>query len=292
LPAARLYLDGRGRGEGPDRRGRLSADLAPEEPRVISVRELTKAYGNVLAVDRVSFEVPRGQIVGFLGPNGAGKSTTLRMLTCYMPPTSGGATVNGFDIFYQSEQVRHHLGYLPENGPLYPEMTPRSLLRFFGDARGMSRELIDERMDKVIDLCQLGSVIGKPIGKLSKGFRQRVGMAQVLLHEPDVLILDEPTAGLDPIGAAAFDQLILTLRESLGLTVFLITHDLDTLYTICDRVAVLSQKRVLVADTLDKVERCDDEWVQEYFQGPRGRAAERAVSSSNNNAAGAAPTRV
>ena len=165
---------------------------------MISVRELTKAYGNVLAVDHVSFEVPKGQIVGFLGPNGAGKSTTLRMLTCYMPPTSGGATVNGFDIFYQSEQVRHHLGYLPENVPLYLEMKVEEYLDFRGRLRKMDRAARRKRIDYVVERCWLGAVRNRIIGHLSKGYRQRVGLADALLNNPAVLILDEPSVGLDP----------------------------------------------------------------------------------------------
>ena len=165
---------------------------------MISVNNLTKAYGNVLAVDRVSFEVPKGQIVGFLGPNGAGKSTTIRMLTCYMPPTSGGATVNGFDIFHQSEKVRESLGYLPENVPLYSEMKVEEYLDFRGRLRKMDRESRRQRIDYAVERCWLKDVRHRIIGHLSKGFRQRVGLADALLHNPAVLILDEPTVGLDP----------------------------------------------------------------------------------------------
>jgi len=148
---------------------------------VISVKQLTKAFGNVLAVDNVSFDVARGQIVGFLGPNGAGKSTTLKMLTCYLPPTSGTATVNGFDIFHQSQQVREHLGYLPENTPLYTEMKVEEYLDFRGRLRGMDREARKKRIDYVVERCWLQAVRRRVIGHLSKGYRQRVGLADAQL---------------------------------------------------------------------------------------------------------------
>src|SRR6267154_2153580 len=155
---------------------------------MISVSQLTKVYGQTLAVDRISFEVPKGQVVGFLGPNGAGKSTTLRMLTCYLPPTSGGATINGFDIFHQSEQVRENLGYLPENVPLYTEMKVREYLDFRGRLRKMDRAQRRKRIDYVLERCWLEAVQNKTISHLSKGFRQRVGLADSLLHNPAVLI--------------------------------------------------------------------------------------------------------
>src|SRR5437868_1325235 len=162
---------------------------------MISVSQLTKHYGPVVAVDRVCFDVARGQILGFLGPNGAGKSTTLRMLTCYLPPTSGGATINGFDIFHQSEQVRQNLGYLPENVPLYTEMKVEEYLDFRGRLRGMDRNSRRDRMNYAVERCWLKDVRRKTIGHLSKGYRQRVGLADALLHNPVVLIMDEPTVG-------------------------------------------------------------------------------------------------
>jgi ABC-2 type transport system ATP-binding protein len=189
---------------------------------LISVSQLTKIYGHVVAVDRVSFEVAKGQIVGFLGPNGAGKSTTLRMLTCYLPPTSGGATVNGFDIFHQSIQVRENLGYLPENVPLYGEMKVEEYLDFRGRLRKMPRDARRKQIDYVIERCWLGEVRSRVISHLSKGFRQRVGLADALLHSPPVLILDEPTVGLDPTQIRETRKLIKDLGGDH--TVILSTH--------------------------------------------------------------------
>jgi ABC-2 type transport system ATP-binding protein len=218
---------------------------------VISVRELTKAYGNVLAVDRVSFEVPKGQIVGFLGPNGAGKSTTLRMLTCYMPPTSGGATVNGFDIFYQSEQVRSNLGYLPENVPLYLEMKVEEYLDFRGRLRKMDRDTRRKRIDYVVERCWLGTVRNRIIGHLSKGYRQRVGLADALLHNPAVLILDEPTVGLDPSQIRETRKLIRDLGGDH--TVMLSTHILPEVEAVCDRAIVIAAGRIVAQGSPDEL---------------------------------------
>ena len=218
---------------------------------MISVSQLTRAYGNVLAVDHVTFEVGKGQIVGFLGPNGAGKSTTLRMLTCYLPPTSGGATVNGFDIFHQSEQVRQTLGYLPENTPLYGEMKVEEYLHFRGRLRGMDRNQRRERIEYVVKKCWLGDFRARVIGHLSKGMRQRVGLADALLHNPAVLILDEPTVGLDP------SQVIETrnlLKELAGQhTLLLSTHILREVEATCDRAIFIRQGRIVAQGTLDEL---------------------------------------
>jgi ABC-2 type transport system ATP-binding protein len=178
---------------------------------VISVAQLTKLYGQVVAVDHVSFEVAKGEIVGFLGPNGAGKSTTLRMLTCYLPPTSGSASVGGFDVFHQSMEVRKILGYLPENVPLYHEMKVTEYLDFRGRLRGMEREARRKRIEYVIERCWLETVKDRVIGHLSKGYRQRVGLADTLLHNPAVLVLDEPTIGLDPAQIRETRKLIKNL---------------------------------------------------------------------------------
>jgi ABC-2 type transport system ATP-binding protein len=218
---------------------------------VISVSQLTKAYGNVLAVDSISFNVAKGQIVGFLGPNGAGKSTTMRMLTCFMPPTSGSATINGFDIFHQSHQVREHLGYLPENVPLYLEMRVDEYLDFRGRLRGMDRASRKKRIDYVVERCWLGPVRSRTIGHLSKGYRQRVGLADSLLHNPPVLILDEPTVGLDPTQIRETRKLIKDLGGQH--TLLLSTHILPEVEAVCDRAIVIASGRVVAQGSPDEL---------------------------------------
>ncbi|WP_428937544.1 ABC transporter ATP-binding protein [Fontivita pretiosa] len=210
---------------------------------MINVSQLTKVYGTTLAVDHISFEVPKGQIVGFLGPNGAGKSTTLRILTCYLPPTSGGATINGYDIFHQSVQVRENLGYLPENVPLYTEMRVEEYLDFRGRLRKMPRDDRRKRIEYVLDRCWLRDVRRKVIGHLSKGYRQRVGLADALLHNPPVLILDEPTVGLDPAQIRETRKLIKELGGDH--TVMLSTHILPEVEAVCDRAIVIAGGRIV-----------------------------------------------
>jgi ABC-2 type transport system ATP-binding protein len=204
-----------------------------------------------LAVDHISFEVPRGQIVGFLGPNGAGKSTTLKMLTCYLPPTSGGATVNGFDIFHQSEQVRENLGYLPENVPLYTEMKVREYLDFRGRLRKMPRPERMKRIEYVLERCWLTGVKNKTISHLSKGYRQRVGLADALLHNPAVLIMDEPTVGLDPSQIRETRKLIKDLAGHH--TVILSTHILPEVEAACDRAIVIAGGRIVAQGSPDEL---------------------------------------
>jgi ABC-2 type transport system ATP-binding protein len=220
---------------------------------VIRVDELTKAYGQTLAVDRVSFEVDRGQIVGFLGPNGAGKSTTMKILTCYMPPTSGGATINNFDIFHQSEQVRENLGYLPENVPLYTEMKVEEYLDFRGRLRKMPRDERRKRIDYVCDRCWLEPVRKRLISHLSKGYRQRVGLADALLHDPPVLILDEPTVGLDPTQIRESRKLIKELGGKH--TIMLSTHILPEVEAVCDRAIVIAGGRIVAQGTPDELRK-------------------------------------
>jgi ABC-2 type transport system ATP-binding protein len=210
---------------------------------VISVSNLTKVYGQTLAVDHVSFDVPAGQIVGFLGPNGAGKSTTIRMLTCYLPPTGGTATINGFDIFHQSRQVRENIGYLPESVPLYTEMRPEEYLDFRGRLRGMDRATRRKRIDYVLGKCWLTNVRKKLIGHLSKGYRQRVGLADALLHNPKVLILDEPTVGLDPTQIRETRKLIRDLGGEH--TVLLSTHILPEVEAVCDRAIIIAGGKIV-----------------------------------------------
>ena len=211
-------------------------------PAMIEADGLTKYYGDFIAINDVSFSVPRGEIVAFLGPNGAGKSTTMKILTGYLAPSAGRARIAGHDMATDRLAGAERLGYLPENGPLYPDMTPRSLLEFFADARGISGSRKRERIEAVVKQCELGSVIGKAIGKLSKGYRQRVGMAQVLLHEPDVLILDEPTSGLDPNQIREMRETIRRLGQRK--TILLSTHILQEVEAMADRVLLIADGRL------------------------------------------------
>ncbi len=204
---------------------------------------LSKYYGHFAATQDVSFQIKRGEVAAFLGPNGAGKSTTMKLLTGYLAPSAGRAKIAGFDTQTDRLEASKVLGYLPENGPLYPDMTPRGLLKFFGEARGMSSTEINRRMHEVIDLCNLHQVLGKPIGKLSKGYRQRVGMAQVLLHEPEVLIMDEPTSGLDPNQIRDVRNVIRTLGKTK--TILLSTHILQEVEAMCNRVIFIDEGRVV-----------------------------------------------
>jgi ABC-2 type transport system ATP-binding protein len=209
---------------------------------MIEADGLTKYYGSFIAIEDVSFRVPRGEVVAFLGPNGAGKSTTMKILTGYLAPTAGTSRIAGHDMSTDRLAGAERLGYLPENGPLYPDMTPRSLLEFFADARGLTAARREERIEAVVRQCELGSVIGKAIGKLSKGYRQRVGMAQVLLHEPDVLILDEPTSGLDPNQIREVRETIRRLGEKK--TILLSTHILQEVEALADRVILIAEGRI------------------------------------------------
>ncbi len=218
--------------------------MTPQQgPAMIEARGLSKYYGEFAAIQDVTFQVHQGEVVAFLGPNGAGKSTTMKLLTGYLAPSAGSAQIAGHDMSLDRLVGSARLGYLPENGPLYADMTPRSLLNFFADARGLTAARKRERIDAVVELCALGSVIGKPIGKLSRGYRQRVGMAQVLLHEPDVLILDEPTAGLDPNQIHEVRETIRKLGESK--TVLLSTHILQEVEAMASRVLFINEGRLV-----------------------------------------------
>jgi len=211
---------------------------------------LTKYYGEFAAIDDVSFTINSGEVVAFLGPNGAGKSTSMKLLTGYLAATRGTAQIAGYDMATNRIAGAKKLGYLPENGPLYPDMTPRSLLRFFGEARGMSGNYLKERMATVVELCSLKSVYGKPIGKLSKGYRQRVGMAQAMLHEPEVLILDEPTAGLDPNQIHGVREMLKRIgREK---TILLSTHILQEVEAVASRVLFINEGRLVCDEPMDE----------------------------------------
>jgi ABC-2 type transport system ATP-binding protein len=217
------------------------------QPAMIEAHGLSKQFGRFLAVRDVSFSIPRGQVVAFLGPNGAGKTTTMRLLTGLIAPTKGTARIAGLDVQTDRIEAAEHLGYLPENGPLYPDMTPAELLRFFGSARGFRGARLRSRIDAVLGLCALQAVASKPIGKLSKGYRQRVAMAQAILHDPDVLILDEPTSGLDPNQIRGVRRLIRELGRSK--TVLVSTHILQEVEPVADRVLFLHEGRIVFDGT-------------------------------------------
>jgi len=217
--------------------------MAEPRPAMIEASGLSKYYGEFAAIEDVSFQIRQGEVVAFLGPNGAGKSTTMKLLTGYLAPSAGLARIAGHDMASDRLAGAARLGYLPENGPLYADMTPRSLLNFFADARGLSGPRKRERIEAVVDLCALGSVIGKPIGKLSRGYRQRVGMAQVLLHEPHVLILDEPTAGLDPNQIHEVRETIRKLGQNK--TVLLSTHILQEVEAMASRALFINEGRLV-----------------------------------------------
>ena len=204
---------------------------------------LSKFYGPFAAARDVSFSVSEGELVAFLGPNGAGKSTTMKMLTGYIAASEGEARIAGHNMMEDRIEGSRHLGYLPENGPLYPEMTPYGMLDFFAEARGMTSAKKKDRIDAVVDICDLSSVLHKSINKLSKGFKQRVGMSQALLHEPDVLILDEPTAGLDPNQIRGVRKTMKRLSETK--TILLSTHILQEVEAMANRVVMINEGRIV-----------------------------------------------
>jgi ABC-2 type transport system ATP-binding protein len=211
--------------------------MTEREPMIEAV-DLCKHYGSFAAIDHLSFTIRRGEVVAFLGPNGAGKSTTMKVLSGYLSPTAGSARLCGVDVVKDRVRAAEKLGYLPENGPLYPEMTPRELLTFFGEARGLLPAKLAERLDFVTRECDLGELLDKPIGTCSKGQKQRVGMAQALLHDPEVLILDEPTTGLDPNQIRHVRDLVKKLGETR--TVLLSTHLFQEVEAMASRVLLVS----------------------------------------------------
>lgn len=215
---------------------------------MITVKELTKRYARTVAVDQISFEVAKGQIVGFLGPNGAGKTTTMRMLTCFLPPSAGTASVAGFDVLEQPLEVKKRIGYLPETPPIYPEMETADYLRFVGKLKGLSGADLEKRIDYVCDRCAVADVTKKLLGKLSKGYRQRVGLAQAIIHNPDVLILDEPTAGLDPKQINETRDLIKGLAGDH--TIILSTHILPEVEQTCELVIIINQGKLVATDSV------------------------------------------
>jgi ABC-2 type transport system ATP-binding protein len=220
---------------------------------MIQVQDLVKWYGPTLAVDHVSFQIAPGQVVGFLGPNGAGKSTALRILTGFIPPTSGSAVVAGHDVFRESELARRQIGYLPESNPLYPEMRVEEYLHFRGKLQGMAGAARRKAIDRVCERCALGAVRRRLVGRLSRGNRQRVGLAQALLHDPPVLILDEPTAGLDPNQITHFRELLAELRGRH--TILVSTHILPEIERCADHVLIIAGGRIVAQGSPDELRR-------------------------------------
>ncbi len=219
---------------------------------MITVQELTKRYARATAVDHISFSVEKGQIVGFLGPNGAGKTTTMRMLTCFFPPTAGKATVAGYDVLEQPMEVKKRIGYLPETPPLYLEMEALEYLRFVGRLKGLSGAELEKRVAFVMERCSVGDVQKKLMGKLSKGYRQRVGLAQAIIHNPDVLILDEPTAGLDPRQINETRDLIKSLAGDH--TIILSTHILPEVEQTCEQVIIINKGKLVTTDSVHNLQ--------------------------------------
>jgi ABC-2 type transport system ATP-binding protein len=215
---------------------------------MIKVKDLTKRYARTIAVDQISFEVAKGQIVGFLGPNGAGKTTTMRMLTCFLPASSGSATVAGFDVLEKPLEVKKRIGYLPETPPIYPEMETAEYLKFVGQLKGLSGADLRKRIDYVCERCAVADVKTKLLGKLSKGYRQRVGLAQAIIHNPEVLILDEPTAGLDPKQINETRDLIKDLAGEH--TIVLSTHILPEVEQTCEQVIIINRGKLVATDSV------------------------------------------
>src|SRR5712671_2343645 len=219
---------------------------------MITAKELTKRYARTTAVDQITFEVAKGQIVGFLGPNGAGKTTTMRMLTCFLPPSAGTATVAGFDVLEQPLEVKRRIGYLPETPPIYPEMETAEYLKFVGKLKGLSGTDLQKRVDYACDRCAVADVKKKLLGKLSKGYRQRVGLAQAIIHNPDVLILDEPTAGLDPKQINETRDLIKSLAGDH--TIILSTHILPEVEQTCEQVIIINKGKLVATDSVSNLQ--------------------------------------
>src|SRR5579862_9472938 len=219
---------------------------------MITATELTKRYARNTAVDHISFEIQKGEIVGFLGPNGAGKTTTMRILTCFLPPTSGTARVAGFDVLEQPLEVKRRIGYLPENPPLYPEMNAIEYLNFVGSLKGLSGAELRERVGYVCERCRIAEMSRRLLGRLSKGYRQRVGLAQAIIHNPDVLILDEPTAGLDPKQINETRELIKSLGGDH--TVILSTHILPEVEQTCEQVIIINRGKLVATDSVHNLQ--------------------------------------
>ena len=221
------------------------------EDFIIEADNLTHYYGPQPAIENVDFKVKRGEILGFLGPNGAGKTTTMRILTGYMPPTRGNVEIDGMDIVKDSLECRKKIGYLPETVPLHTDMTVKNYLTFMGSLRGMSRRNINDQINNVIEICRLQDYYKTIVGKLSKGYRQRVGIAQAILHEPEILVMDEPTIGIDPIQVVETRRLIQDIGKQQ--TVVLSSHILPEVSMVCGRVLIINQGQIVAEDTPDNL---------------------------------------
>lgn len=245
---------------------------------MIRVDKMTKRFGPILAVDNISFHVEHGGVVGFLGPNGAGKTTTMKILTCYHPATSGSASIAGFDVFKDSLEVRRRVGYLPENTPLYPEMRVREYLHFRGKLRRMSPADREAAIRRVTESCWLGKFVDRPIGQLSKGMRQRVGLADAIMHNPEVLILDEPTLGLDPAQIRQTRNLIKELGERH--TILLSSHILPEVEQICSRTIIIANGRIVASGSTKELREQFDAQARVIaeMRGPRDEV-EKGVSA-------------
>lgn len=265
------------------------SSVQPQSDPIIHVRNLKNSFGSHVVHQGLDLDVSKGEILGVVGGSGTGKSVLLRSIVGLQRPTGGSVEVFGQDMLTLSEDERSHVerrfGVLFQGGALFSSLTV---------TENVALPLIEHSQLTRPDAERLASMklalVGLPANagtkypsELSGGMVKRAALARAMALDPDILFLDEPTAGLDPVSAAAFDELILTLRNALGFTVFLVTHDLDTLYAVCDRVAVLAEKRMLVTDILEKVQRHPNAWVQEYFNGPRGRAAGRAHERAQEN---------
>src|SRR6201998_2965028 len=256
---------------------------------MITVTDLTKRYARHTAVDHISFEVHKGQIVGFLGPNGAGKTTTMRMLTCFLPPTSGAASVAGFDVLEQPMEVKKRIGYLPETPPLYQEMRATEYLQFVGKLKGLSGTDLKQRVESACERCAITDVRDKLLGKLSKGYRQRVGLAQAILHNPDVLILDEPTAGLDPKQINETRDLIKSLAGDH--TIILSTHILPEVEQTCEQVLIINKGKIVATDSVTNLQHRarSGESVVVEVAGRNGNIDPAAVQRKLQQVAGGSP---
>ena len=219
---------------------------------LIDIRGISKHFGPITAVDDVSFSVARGEVLGFLGPNGAGKTTTMRIVTGYLPPNAGTASVCGFDVVGDAIEVKRRVGYLPEGAPAYGDMTPHGLLRFVGELRGLSGPERKDRIDAVVERLQLGSVLHRPIETLSKGFKRRVGLAQAILADPEVLILDEPTDGLDPNQKHEVRQLLTEMAP--GKAIVISTHILEEVEAVCNRAIIVAEGRIVADSTPEELQ--------------------------------------